>query len=161
MDWGSIVGNVASGGLLGLFGSVASSAIGIWQVREQRAAKREEAEQELKRMELAGRLELQKGEQSMRETEVKAVASGFDASQAADANAHGASDGMADFKAATRHVVVYLLILLTALIYFFKASPEIQNLICGVVVQLATMAVSWLYGQRGITQTINYISAPK
>lgn len=161
MDWGAILGNIAPGGVFGLIGGAVSTGLGIWQVREQRKAKREEAELELKRIELAGRIDLQKAEQAIRETEVRAVASGFDASQAADANAHGASDGMADFKAATRHVVVYLLILLTALIYFFKAAPETQQMICGVVVQLATMAVSWLYGQRGITQTINYISAPK
>ena len=161
MDWGAIVGNVASGGLLGLIGSVASAGIGIWQTREQRKAKREEAELEMKRLELAGRIDLQKAEAALRETEVKSVASGFDASQAADANAHGASDGIQDFKAATRHVVVYLLIFLTGLIYFFGASLDTQQVIVGTIVQLAVMAISWLYGQRGITQAIQYISTVK
>jgi hypothetical protein len=159
MDWSAIVGNVASGGLLGLVGSIASTGIAIWQTREQRKAKREEAELEMKRMELAGRIDLEKATASLRETETRAMSSNFDASQAADANAHGASDFVADFKAMTRHVVVYLLIVLTGIIYFVKASPELQATICGVIVQLATMAVSWLYGQRATLQAIHYINA--
>jgi hypothetical protein len=160
MDWGSIVGNVASGGLLGLLGSAFSAGLSIWQAREQRAANREKAEAELKRLELQGRLDLQKATAEIQATEAKALASGFDASQAADANAHGASDWVQDFKALTRHVVVYLLIVLTAVIYFY-ATPEVQSMIAGTTVQATFAAIFWLYGQRQILQGTNYITTFK
>jgi hypothetical protein len=160
-DFGSIVGNVASGGLLGILGSGLNIFGAIWQNREARAAKKEEHAQEMAKLELAARIDLQKAEQNLRETEAKAVASGFDASQAADANAHGASDWVADFKALTRHVVVYMLILISACIYFFKSTDETQQLIASIVLQLATMAITWLYGQRAQIQVLNYLDGRK
>lgn len=158
MDWGAIVGNVASGGLLGLLGSAFSVVGGIIQARELRKAKAEDHVREMAKLELAARIDLQKAEQSLRETEAKSIASGFDASQAADANAHGASDWVADFKALTRHVVVYMLIVLSGIIFFAVADMDMRQRIVAVVLQLAAMAVTWLYGQRAQLQVLHYLA---
>lgn len=158
MDWSALIGNVASGGILGLVGSAFSIIGGIVQQRELRKAKAEDHAREIAKLELAARIDLQKAEQSLRETEAKSIASGFDASQAADANAHGASDWVSDFKALTRHVVVYLLIILSGVIFFSVADPDMRQRIIAVVLQLAAMAVTWLYGQRAQLQVLHYLS---
>lgn len=55
MDWTSLLGlgaSVASGGLLGLVGSVVGAGFKLWQARQERLARAQEFEQELKLQQL-------------------------------------------------------------------------------------------------------------
>lgn len=130
MNWASLIGNIASGGLLGLVGQL---AVGWMSMKEKAQANAHE-------------LALMEAQRATA-TEVAAGKS-FDASQVAETStAAGISTWAANIKTLWRPALTLLLLALTSFIYF-TASAEVRTEISGEIVTATTACVFWWFGSR-------------
>lgn len=130
MNWASLLGNVASGGVLGLVGQLAT---GWLHIKEKAQANAHEL----------ALIEAQKG----LATE-QASAAAFAASQSAEAATAGnVSPWAANIKTLWRPALTLLLLVLTTGIYF-SAAPEVRAEISGDVVTATTACIFWWFGSR-------------
>jgi hypothetical protein len=130
MNWATLLGNVASGGILGLVGQLATG----WMHLKEKAVHNAH--------ELA-MIDAQKG--LAVET---ASASAFAASQQAEtATAANVSPWAANIKTLWRPALTLLLLILTACIYF-SSSPESRSEIAGNIVTATTGCIFWWFGSR-------------
>lgn len=152
MDWGSILGNVASGGVLGLLGTAVSTGLSIWQAREVRATKREEAAARQEEIKLMMTADAAKAAASLKETQEAAAGRAMEASITADSNSHGSSDWVQDVKALVRPALLAILTIFTAVFYFTTENTLVKESIVSSSVTLWFTVVSWYFGQRMVSQ---------
>lgn len=135
--WASVLGNVASGGLLGLLGQVATGFMHAYQVREETKAQ----------------VMLLEAQQRVATEQAAGVA--FAASQQAEtATQTNVSPWAANIKTLWRPALTLLLLALSTVIYF--QSPEVTRAdIAGNIVTATTACIFWWFGSRYQTQLRN------
>ena len=134
-----ILGNVASGGLLGLFGSLATGWMELKKFDRETVRIRDQHEHEQGMAKLGADVAMEAGK-----------AAAFTASQtsaAADSAASGVAPWAATLRAATRPLLTWLLVAIAAVIAIY-APAEQQARAASELVGLAGMAVGWWFGSR-------------
>lgn len=130
MSWASLLGNVASGGVLGLVGQLATGWLHL----------KEKAQENAHELAL---IEAQKGL-----AVEQANATAFAASQQAEATtAANVSPWAANIKTLWRPALTLLLLILTAGIYY-SAAADVRAEISGDIVTATTACIFWWFGSR-------------
>lgn len=141
MNLGDIIGNVASGGLLGLLGNACSFGMQYLKDRQTHGFRMAELEAQAKAdaARTAGEIAV---------ASEKGAADAFTASIAAEAAIRGESRWVTNGRACVRPVLTLVLLLLTALQWFTTTDADLRAYIATNVVVVAVAAVTWWFGQR-------------
>jgi hypothetical protein len=142
-DWASILGNVASGGVLGLLGTGVSFACSYFKNKQEHGFRLSEMELQAKvdAAKLAGEVAVQRE---------KGAGEAFTASQQAEASLGGGASWTDQLRKATRPVLTLLLVLLTTALWFSTNDAELKAYIAQNIVTATVAAVTWWFGQRSI-----------
>lgn len=146
MNWTELLGNVASGGLLGLLGSTVGEVTAYFRRKQEHAQKIEslKLEGELRAAQTAGDLAIARE---------KGAADAFTASQQAERDLKGEHRWVTSFRAFTRPGLTWTA-LLAAIIYgFFPPESEVGIAIVRTLNVYAGMMVAWWFGQRQMDRT--------
>lgn len=140
MNWTDILGNVASGGLLGLLGTGVNFALGYFQRKQEHA-------QRIESLRLEGELNAAKTAGDVAVAREQGAAGAFVASQQAEANIGRSYKWVEAVRALTRPGLTLLLVLL-ATILRYSADEATRAYIDQNIIVTAVAAVTWWFGQR-------------
>lgn len=143
MEWASVIGNVASGGLLGLLGSVATQGLGIWKAREEFKQKIELGKLDIERAKIEGAIAKDKAASELEQTKEKS----FKASVEAESNLSSGYAWVAAVRSLTRPTLTYLGTAVTMWI-FFNVPQETRVYIAEAMVTATTGAWFYWFGTR-------------
>lgn len=162
--------DIASGGLLGVFGSLASNVLGLFKAREDHR-------QTMEMRKLDASIDLRQGEQDMalaqleadtrlnelqviKETEQsKAEAEAYSASlaSAAATGYEGESQLLrfAEFvRKMTRPVLTALLVVFTMIAFFVTADPTLKQTILNMLVASTATVIAWWFSDRTLGHAV-------
>jgi len=150
MDWGSILGNVASGGVLGLLGTVVSESIGFFRRKQEFTQRLALAQDERETLKLKADVTAAEMAGLLAKAREEGASNAFIASQRAEAAIKGEAKWVSTLRGFTRPGITwYGLVLTTAFVIFPPSSTIGQEL--AVTVNIYTgMMISWWFGQRAI-----------
>lgn len=140
MDWTSILGNVASGGLLGLLGTGVNFALGYFQ-------RKQEHTQRVEMLKLEADVTAAKTAGDVAVARESGAANAFTASQQAEASIGRSYRWVEAVRGLTRPFLTVLLILL-ATILRYSADEATKAYIDQNIIVTAVAAVTWWFGQR-------------
>lgn len=146
MNWTDILGNVASGGLLGLLGTGVNFALSYFQRRQEHAQRVEmlRLEADVHAAKTAGDVAVAR----------EAGASGaFVASQQAEAQIGRSYRWVEAVRALTRPGLTFLLVTLATLLRY-SADAATRAYIDQNIIVTAVAAVTWWFGQRQLDRSI-------
>jgi hypothetical protein len=140
MNWTDILGNVASGGLLGLLGTGVNFALGYFQRRQEHAQRVEmlRLEADVHAARVAGDVAVAREQ---------GAAGAFVASQQAEAQIGRSYRWVEAVRALTRPGLTLLLVIL-ATILRYSADTATRAYIDQNIIVTAVAAVTWWFGQR-------------
>jgi hypothetical protein len=145
MNWTDILGNVASGGLLGLLGTGINFALGYFQRKQEHA-------QRIESLRLEGELNAAKTAGDVAVAREQGAAGAFVASQQAEANIGRSYKWVEAVRALTRPGLTLLLVLL-ATILRYSADEATKAYIDQNIIVTAVAAVTWWFGQRQLDRS--------
>jgi hypothetical protein len=145
MNWTDILGNVASGGLLGLLGTGVNFALGYFQRKQEHA-------QRIESLRLEGELNAAKTAGDVAVAREQGAAGAFVASQQAEANIGRSYKWVEAVRALTRPGLTLLLVLL-ATILRYSADEATKAYIDQNIIVTAVAAVTWWFGQRQLDRS--------
>lgn len=145
MDWTNILGNVASGGLLGLLGTGVNFALGYFQRKQEHAQK-----VEMLRLEADVTAARTAGEVAV--AREQGAAGAFTASQQAEASIGRSYRWVEAVRALTRPGLTLLLVIL-ATILRYSADEATRAYIDQNIIVTAVAAVTWWFGQRQLDRS--------
>lgn len=154
MDWTDILGNVASGGVLGLLGNAVTFGLSYFKNKQEHSQKIEWAQEERKTLELQGQLAAAQTAGDMAVAREKGSADAFTASQQAEAALVGETYKWVNaVRALNRPALTWLCVFLTALVYFHTADRDVQSYIATNIVVMTVAVVTWWFGQRQLDRS--------
>jgi len=145
MNWTDILGNVASGGLLGLLGTGVNFALGYFQRKQEHA-------QRIESLRLEGELNAAKTAGDVAVAREQGAAGAFVASQQAEANIGRSYKWVEAVRALTRPGLTILLVILAAVLRY-SADEATRSYIDQNIVVTAVAAVTWWFGQRQLDRS--------
>ena len=145
MNWTDILGNVASGGLLGLLGTGVNFALGYFQRKQEHA-------QRIESLRLEGELNAAKTAGDVAVAREQGAAGAFVASQQAEANIGRSYKWVEAVRALTRPGLTLLLVIL-ATILRYSADTATRAYIDQNIIVTAVAAVTWWFGQRQLDRS--------
>jgi hypothetical protein len=145
MNWTDILGNVASGGLLGLLGTGVNFALGYFQRKQEHA-------QRIESLRLEGELNAAKTAGDVAVAREQGAAGAFVASQQAEANIGRSYKWVEAVRALTRPGLTLLLVIL-ATILRYSADAATKAYIDQNIIVTAVAAVTWWFGQRQLDRS--------
>jgi len=146
MDWTSILGNVASGGVLGLLGSAFGEVAGFFR-------RKQEHNQFIERTRLEGELNAAKTSGEMAVARERGAADAFTESQRAESALRGEHRWVTSFRAFTRPGLTWVALLITFYFGIFPPVSEPGITLAMTVGTYAGMMIAWWFGQRAIDKT--------
>ena len=145
MNWTDILGNVASGGLLGLLGTGVNFALGYFQRKQEHA-------QRIESLRIEGELNAAKTAGDVAVAREQGAAGAFVASQQAEANIGRSYKWVEAVRALTRPGLTILLVILAAVLRY-SADEATRSYIDQNIVVTAVAAVTWWFGQRQLDRS--------
>jgi hypothetical protein len=146
MDWTSILGNVASGGVLGLLGTAFGEAAGYFR-------RKQEHSQFMERTKLEGELTAAKTSGDIAVARERGAAEAFTESQRAESALRGEHRWVTSFRAFTRPGLTWMALLFT---FFFGICPPTTEPGITLAMTVGTysgMMIAWWFGQRAVDKT--------
>ena len=147
MNWTEILGNVASGGLLGLVGTGVNFALGYFKQKQEHAQRLEWARDERETLALRGQLTAAQTAGDLAVAREKGAADAFTASVKSESALPRSYAWVGAIRELTRPGLTFLLVLLTALMRY-SADDATRAYIDQNIVVTAVAAVTWWFGQR-------------
>lgn len=145
MNWTDILGNVASGGLLGLLGTAVNFGLGYFQKKQEHA-------QYIERAKLEGELNAAKTAGEVAVARESGAAAAFTASVNTEASIGKTYQWVNAVRALTRPGLTLLLLCLTWVLYY-SADEFTQSYIAQNIVITAVASVTWWFGQRQLDRS--------
>ena len=145
MNWTDILGNVASGGLLGLFGTGVNFVLGYFQRKQEHA-------QRIESLRLEGELNAAKTAGDVAVAREQGAAGAFVASQQAEVNIGRSYRWVEAIRALTRPGLTVMLVILAAVLRY-SADDATRSYIDQNIVVTAVAAVTWWFGQRQLDRS--------
>jgi hypothetical protein len=146
MDWTSILGNVASGGVLGLLGSAFGEVAGYFR-------RKQEHSQLIERTRLEGELNAARVSGDIAVARERGAADAFTESQRAEAGLRGEHRWVTSFRAFTRPGLTWVALLFTFWFGVFPPVSEPGITLAMTVGTYAGMMIAWWFGQRAVDKT--------
>lgn len=146
MDWTSIVGNVASGGVLGLIGTAFGEVAGFFR-------RKQEHSQFIERTRLEGELNAAKTSGEIAVARERGASEAFTESQRAESALRGEHRCVTSFRAFTRPCLTWMALLIT---FYFGVFPPITEPGITLAMTVGTytgMMIAWWFGQRAIDKS--------
>jgi len=154
MDWTNILGNVASGGVLGLLGNAVTFGLSYFKNKQEHQQAMDKAESDRKTLQLQGELAAAQTAGDMALARERGSADAFTASQGAEAALTGDTYKWVNaVRALNRPALTWLCIFLTALVYFHTTEPDVLSYIATNVVVMTVAVVTWWFGQRQLDRS--------
>jgi hypothetical protein len=154
MNWTDILGNVASGGVLGLLGNAVSFGLSYFKAKQEHQQAMDRAESDRKTLQLQGELAAAQTAGEMAVAREKGSADAFTASQSAEASLTGETFRWVNAaRALNRPALTWLCIGLTGLVYFHTTEPDVRSYIATNVVVMTVAVVTWWFGQRQLDRS--------
>jgi len=146
MDWTTILGNVASGGVLGLLGTAFGEVAGYFR-------RKQEHSQFIERTRLEGELHAAKTSGDIAVARERGAAEAFTESQRAESALRGEHRWVTSFRAFTRPGLTWMALLFT---FFFGICPPTTEPGITLAMTVGTysgMMIAWWFGQRAVDKT--------
>ena len=146
MDWTSILGNVASGGVLGLVGTAFGEVAGYFRRKQEHV-------QFIERTRLEGELNAARVSGEMAVARERGAAEAFTESQRAEAGLHGEHRWVTSFRAFTRPGLTWMGLVIT---FWFGVRPPVAEPGITLAMTVGTytgMMIAWWFGQRALDKT--------
>jgi hypothetical protein len=147
MNWIEILGNVASGGLLGLLGTAVNFALGYFKQKQEHRQRLEWAKDERETLALRGQLTAAQTAGDLAVAREKGAGEAFTASVEAEGRIASSYRWVDAVRALTRPGLTFLLVVLAAFLRF-SADAGTRAYIDQNIVVTAVAAVTWWFGQR-------------
>lgn len=152
MDWSSILGSVAGGGVLGLLGNVAHVGLGIWRDKAAHRQRMDEAAAQLELLKVQGELSAAQTAGAIAEARERGAAEAFTASQQAEIALGKATWPWVDaIRQLTRPLLTWMLLAMTGAMAI--AEPTLRADLSEVLAGLTVMVVTWWFGQRQLDRS--------
>jgi hypothetical protein len=153
VNWADILGNVASGGVLGLLGTVTTFVMGYFQRRQEHAQTLERERLVMERLRVQGEVDAARTAGEVAVARESGAAAAFTESVRAERSLRADSRWVCDLRASVRPALTFVLILLTAIIWFSTDDVELRQYVATNVVVTAVAAVTWWFGQRQLDRS--------
>ncbi len=140
MNWTDILGNVASGGLLGLLGTGVNFTLGYFQRKQEHA-------QRVESLKLEGELAAAKTAGDVAVARETGAAQAFTASVESEARLPRSYAWVDAVRGLTRPFLTLFLLVLTWII-FYSADEATRAYIAQNIVVTSVASVTWWFGQR-------------
>lgn len=151
MNIADMIGNISTGGALGIIGALGSGVLNYFQTKQEHGFKIEEMKlgSSLKQVETAGQLAIAREDNAGK---------AFTASQTADASISGTSPWVANLRGATRPLLTWVFTfasfaIVAATLFFpqwLVSAPPMLTVGIGMVLDMTGMMISWWFGSRQI-----------
>ena len=152
MDITTILGNVASGGLLGLLGTAVNFGLSYFKARQENRQKLEWAKEERETMKLQGDLQAARTAGDVAVARESGAAAAFTASIEAEGKLPRSFAWVDAVRGLTRPFLTVFLLILTWIIYY-SADDTTKAYIAQNIVVTAVAAVTWWFGQRQLDRS--------
>ena len=147
MNWTEILGNVASGGVLGRLGTAVNFGLGYFQRKQEHA-------QRIETLRLEGELNAAKTAGDVALAREKGAGDAFTASVKSEAALPRSYAWVAAVRELTRPGLTFLLVALSFVFFFYKGPlNDTQAYIAQNIVVTAVAAVTWWFGQRQLDRS--------
>jgi len=146
MNWTDILGNVASGGLLGLLGSAFGEVVGFYKRKQEHA-------QFIERTRLEGELNAAKTSGEIAVARERGAAEAFTESQRAETALRGEHRWVTSFRAFTRPGLTWTALFITFYFGVFPPTNEPGITLAMTVGTYTGMMIAWWFGQRAIDKS--------
>jgi len=151
MNLADLIGNVSTGGALGIVGSLGSGILNYFQTKQEHGFKIEE-------MKLGASLEQVKTAGELAVARESNAGQAFTASQNADASIAGASSWVSNLRGATRPLLTWVFTfasfaIVAATVFipdWLVEAPPLLTVGIGMVLDMTGMMISWWFGSRQI-----------
>lgn len=147
----NLIGNISTGGILGVVGSLGSGILNYFQSKQEHGFKIEEMKlgASLEQVKTAGQLAVNREENAGK---------AFVASQKADASIQNTSSWVSNLRGATRPLLTWTFCLATFVVIIMSAilpewlvdAPPLVQFGITMVVDMTAMMISWWFGSRQI-----------
>ena len=145
---------LAGGSFMGLLGNVLTQGLSIWRAADERKTLRVKHEHEIKLQEMQLASLQHETERELLITEHQTNAAALQAAYRHDADTGVASQIIVDIIKTMRPFITFMLIVLTAIIYFDTQDKQIQTIIVYAVVFSMLAAMSFWFGDRSISKNV-------
>lgn len=152
MNWTDILGNVASGGVLGLLGTGLNFALGYFQRKQEHAQRMAWAVEQRETLRLQGELTAAQTAGEVAVARERGAADAFTASQQADSKVGSSYRWVDAVRGLTRPALTLILLALTC-IFYFNTDEATMSYIAQNVVVTSVAAVTWWFGQRQLDRS--------
>lgn len=152
MNWTDILGNVASGGLLGLLGTGVNFALGYFKNKQEHSQRLEWARDNRETLALEGQLVAARTAGDLAVAREKGAAEAFVGSQEAEARIGRSYKWVEAVRALTRPGLTLILVILAAVLRY-SADEATRAYIDQNIVVTAVAAVTWWFGQRQLDRS--------
>lgn len=143
LEWAQIIGNVASGGVLGLLGTTVGEVIGFFR-------RKQEHTQAIERARLDAEIATAKTAGEVAVARERGAADAFTASQQSEGNLKGEHRWATTFRAITRPGLTWLTGIASVGFAFFPPTSEAGQLLAMSVNAHFGMMSAWWFGQRAL-----------
>ena len=155
IDLGAIIGNVASGGILGLVGSIGTGIVSIYQAKNQYAHDEKMAALEMQRIGAQSDADAKKSADQLKLELEQGADKSFQASQLAASSINNLSPTVAGILALWRPILTAGLTAFSVWQWFSPQSDAgTKAFITQVSVQSWSMAIAWWFGSRQMLQFV-------
>lgn len=152
MNFTEILGNVASGGLLGLVGTAVNFGLSYFQKKQEHKQRLEWAIEERATLQLKGQLTAAQTAGEVAVAREKGAADAFTASVNSDSKLGRSYKWVSAVRELTRPGLTFLLVLLAAVLRY-SADEATRAYIDQNIIVTAVAAVTWWFGQRQIDRS--------
>jgi hypothetical protein len=147
MSWTDILGNVASGGLLGLLGTAVTFGLNYFKAKQEHAQRIEFAR-------LEGELNAARTAGEVAVARERGAADAFTQSLRAEANMGKSYPWVSAVRELTRPCLTFFLMIMAFVFFFYKGELNAtQAYIAQNIVVTAVAAVTWWFGQRQLDRS--------
>jgi len=153
LDLGAIIGNVASGGILGLVGSIGTGIVSIFQAKNQYAHDERMAALEMQRIGAQSDADAKKSADQLKLELEEGADKSFQASQLAASAINNVPPVIAGLLALWRPILTAALTVFAGCLYPHSDGPT-QIFITQVAVQSWSAAIMWWFGSRQMLQFV-------
>lgn len=139
MDWTTILGSI-SGGVLGFAGGIVQKFVSIYEEKKKH-------EMEMQRLEFQGKLDVQKADLNLRQTQEDRAGEAFSKAIDAQSGLTGSTPWVKDVLALYRPGLTTLLLIIASVLFFF-VEADTQDYLVLAIISLAQLAAGYWFGQR-------------
>lgn len=154
MDWSSVIGNVASGGLLGLLGTALGEGIGYFRRKQEFEQKLALSRDERETLKLRGELTQAEVAGMLARAREEGATAAFVASQQAEQSLKGEHRWVTSFRAFTRPGLTWFGVGTSAVFVLFPPTSVIGQELASTLNVYSGMMIAWWFGQRAVDRLI-------